>query len=122
MKHNRYISDWNVTSAGWQVTLCDLLLHVSSSSGVATSASELLYPCYCYFKRKPNSNVFCCLYTQAKLDHFIGARYASAVLAMALGPSVRLSVCHRPVLYENGCTDPARYGVKATIGLFYIVS
>jgi len=37
---------WNVTSAGWQVTLCDPVWHVSSSSGVATSVSELLYPCY----------------------------------------------------------------------------
>jgi len=27
---------WDVTSAGWQVTLCDLTWHVSSSSGVAT--------------------------------------------------------------------------------------
>ena len=26
----------NVTSAGWQVTLCDLMWHVSSCSGVAT--------------------------------------------------------------------------------------
>jgi len=38
--------NWNVTSAGWQVTLCDPIWHVSSSSGVATSVSELLYPCY----------------------------------------------------------------------------
>ena len=38
--------NWNVTSAGWQVTLCDPTWHVSSSSGVATSVSELLYPCY----------------------------------------------------------------------------
>ena len=37
---------WTVTSAGWQVTLCDPILHVSSSSGVATSVSELPYPCY----------------------------------------------------------------------------
>ena len=37
---------WNVTSAGWQVTLCDPIWHVSSSSDVATSVSELLYPCY----------------------------------------------------------------------------
>ena len=37
---------WNVTSARWQVTLCDPIWHVSSSSGVATSVSELLYPCY----------------------------------------------------------------------------
>jgi len=36
---------WNVTSAGWQVTLCDPIWHVSSSSGVATSVTELLYPC-----------------------------------------------------------------------------
>jgi len=35
---------WNVTSAGWQVTLCDPICLVSS--GVATSVSELLYPCY----------------------------------------------------------------------------
>ena len=33
---------WNVTSAGWQVTLCDPIWHVSSSSGVA--CCELLYP------------------------------------------------------------------------------
>jgi len=37
---------WNVASGGWQVTLCDPIWHVSSSSGVATSVSELLYPCY----------------------------------------------------------------------------
>jgi len=37
---------WNVTSAGWQVTLCDPIWHVSSSSGVATLVTELLYPCY----------------------------------------------------------------------------
>ena len=37
---------WNVISAGWQLTLCDPIWHVSSSSGVATSVSELLYPCY----------------------------------------------------------------------------
>ena len=37
---------WNVPSAGWQVTLCDPIWHVSSSSGVATLVSELLYPCY----------------------------------------------------------------------------
>ena len=37
---------WNVTSAGWQVTLCDPICCVSSSSGVATSVSKLLYPCY----------------------------------------------------------------------------
>ena len=40
---------WSVTSAGWQVTLCDPIWHVSSSSGVATSVSELLYPCYFTF-------------------------------------------------------------------------
>ena len=39
---------WNVTSAGWQVTLCDPIWHVSSSSGEATSVSDLLYPSYCY--------------------------------------------------------------------------
>ena len=39
----------NVTSAGWQVTLCDPIWHVGSSSGVATSVSELLYPCYFTF-------------------------------------------------------------------------
>jgi len=40
---------WNVTSAGWQVTLCDPIWHVSSGSGVATSVSELLYVCYFTF-------------------------------------------------------------------------
>ena len=33
---------WNVTSAGWQVTLGDPIWHLSSSSGVPTSVSELL--------------------------------------------------------------------------------
>jgi len=33
----------NVTSAGWQVTLCDGTWHVSSRSGVAMSHCELLY-------------------------------------------------------------------------------
>jgi len=32
----------NVTSAGWQVTLCDPIWHVSSRSGEASC--ELLYP------------------------------------------------------------------------------
>jgi len=41
-----WVKGWNVTSARWQVTLCDPIWHVSSSSGVATSVSELLYPCY----------------------------------------------------------------------------
>ena len=40
---------WNVTSAGWQVTLCDPIWHASFSSSVATSVSELLYPCYFTF-------------------------------------------------------------------------
>jgi len=33
-------------SAGWHVTLCDPIWHVSSSSSVATLVSELLYACY----------------------------------------------------------------------------
>jgi len=39
---------WNVTSAGWQVTPFDPIWHVNSSSGVATSVSELPYPCFTY--------------------------------------------------------------------------
>jgi len=35
-----------MSPVGWQVTLCDPIWHVNSSSGVATSVSELLYPCY----------------------------------------------------------------------------
>jgi len=31
----------NVTSAGWQVTLCDPMWHVSSGSGVATSRTAI---------------------------------------------------------------------------------
>ena len=39
----------NVTSAGWQVTLCDPMWHVSSRSGVATlrTAVHLLLTCSC---------------------------------------------------------------------------
>ena len=35
----------NVTSAGWQVTLCDPMWHVSSRSGAATSRTAI-YTCY----------------------------------------------------------------------------
>ena len=39
--------DWgkggNVTSAGWQVTLCDPIWYVSSRSGVGRPACKLLY-------------------------------------------------------------------------------
>ena len=34
----------NVTSAGWQVTLCDPMCHVSSRSGVAVLHCKRLYP------------------------------------------------------------------------------
>ena len=37
----------NVTSAGWQVTLCDAIWHVSSRSGEASC--ELLYSVYLTF-------------------------------------------------------------------------
>ena len=40
MQTDTFIFGWgkggNVTSAGWQVTLCDPMWHVSSRSGVAT--------------------------------------------------------------------------------------
>ena len=35
---------------------------------------------------------------------FTARRYASAVLAVVVCPSVCLSVCHKPVLYRNGNT------------------
>ena len=38
------VTGGNVTSAGWQVTLCDPIWHVSSRSGVAVLHCELLYP------------------------------------------------------------------------------
>jgi len=51
---------WNVTSAGWQVILCDPIWHVSSSSGEA--CCELLYPVtfyftYMYFKFRDTGSV-----------------------------------------------------------------
>jgi len=33
---------------------------------------------------------------------FTARRYASVVLAVVVCPSIRLSVCHTPVLYQNG--------------------
>jgi len=43
------IKGGNVTSAGWQVTLCDPMWHVSSRSGVATlrTAVHLLLTSFC---------------------------------------------------------------------------
>ena len=45
----------NVTSAGWQVTLCDPVWHVSSRSGVATlrTAIHLLLVTYLLFPLRP---------------------------------------------------------------------
>ena len=51
---------WNVTSARWQVTLCDPIWHASSRSGVATSVSELLYPCY--LLTYCDANTYECIY------------------------------------------------------------
>jgi len=42
LSHTGWGKGWNVTSAGSQVTLCDPIWHVSSSSGEA--CCELLYP------------------------------------------------------------------------------
>jgi len=39
----------NVTSAGWQVTLCDPKWYVSSRSGVGRSACKLLYAYFTFF-------------------------------------------------------------------------
>ena len=39
----------NVTSAGWQVTLCAPIWHVSSRSGDGRLACKLLYPSLLYF-------------------------------------------------------------------------
>jgi len=52
-------SDGNVTSAGWQVTLCDPMWHVSSLSSVATlrTAIYLLLTYYINFReREMNKN------------------------------------------------------------------
>jgi len=39
----------NVTSAEWQVTLCDPIWHVSSRSGDGRLACKLLYPSLLFF-------------------------------------------------------------------------
>jgi len=71
--------EWNVTSAGWQVTLCDPIWHVSSSSGVATSVSKLLYPCYFNFTL---------LYNVARAEAYLHAKFH-------LDPSNRVATIHQ---------------------------
>ena len=44
--HNGPYAHGNITSAGWQVILCDPIWHVSSRSGEASC--ELLYSVYLY--------------------------------------------------------------------------
>jgi len=39
---------WNVIYAGWHVTLCYPIWRVNFCSGMTTSVSELLYPCYVF--------------------------------------------------------------------------
>jgi len=41
-----------VTSTGWQITLCDLIWHVISRSGVVNFDYELLYPVYFFTLRR----------------------------------------------------------------------
>ena len=48
----------NVTSAGWQLTLCDPIWHVSSRSGEASR--KLLYSVY--FQKKINKAYMCSRY------------------------------------------------------------
>jgi len=77
----------NVTSAGWQVTLCDPIWHVSARSGEA--GCKLLH--FVYFT----------LFLPAR-------RYASA--GISYGPvSVSVSVCHKSVFYWSGWTDRAGF-------------
>ena len=71
---------WNVTSAGWQVTLCDPVWHVSSSSGMATSVSELLYPCY-----------FTLLYFTSCIGGWVAYRMSEVTLRNKKGVVVELS-------------------------------
>ena len=47
----RLIEGGNITSAGWQVILCDPIWHVSSRSGEASC--ELLYSVYLYLYLLP---------------------------------------------------------------------
>jgi len=74
---------WNVTAAGCrQVTLCDPIWHVSSSSGVTTSVSELLYLCYLLTFTLCGSNISGAL---VHISPVVGARgsYRTRMLADA---------------------------------------
>ena len=59
---------WNVTSAGWQVTLCDPIRHVSSSSGEA--CCELLYPVTLLYFTIDNNHKTCRTWAAGKDDVF----------------------------------------------------
>jgi len=48
-EQTEHYSGGNITSAGWQVILCDPMWHVSSRSGEASC--ELLYSVYLYLYR-----------------------------------------------------------------------
>ena len=66
----------NVTSDGWQVTLCDPIWHVSSRSGVAMLHCELLYPytsldLYIMQVEVVNSNCYC---VKSRLKIFLFSR------------------------------------------------
>ena len=47
----------NVTSAGWQVTLCDPIWHVSSRSGDGRLAYKLLYALYFFYSVEEGSKL-----------------------------------------------------------------
>ena len=95
----------NVTSAGWQVTLCDPMWHVSSRSGVATLRTAIhLLLTYCYLPRVQPATRTATHYQLTRVSHCplsMRSRLYATVGCPSVGLSVRLSV--RPPLLRICC-------------------
>jgi len=88
----------SVTSAGWQVTLCDHMWHVSSRCGVATLRTAI-HLCVCLFvgdyingtacPRSPPNFCACCLWPRsdlslAALRYVMYFRFTDGVIQLAI--------------------------------------
>jgi len=85
---------WNVTSTGWQVTLCDPIWHVSSSSGEA--CRELLYPVTLLLYFTKYARFWCLTTTCGGCREDIGGRVLSVPDVRRERPGVPRPARHLP--------------------------
>ena len=113
-----WVKGWNVTSAGWQVTLYDPIWHVSSSSGVATLVSELLYPCTITY----SSAYDCGKLREQQADVYLASALCYATI-LSSDPSLHnVEVPATNLALLSPCTKAYRRNLIAGVAVSIIIS